>query len=96
MHEALSELGFADLTLVGVAKGPDRKPGQERLFVYGAGAPRIPEAHSPAVVQATPGGFLPQLPLGGLVQTLPVVQSADDAHVARQAPLVPHRNGVQG
>src|SRR6185312_9185281 len=48
VHEALAELGFADLTLVGVAKGPDRKPGQERLFVYGAGAPRIPEAHSPA------------------------------------------------
>jgi len=47
-HEALAELGFADLTLVGVAKGPDRKPGQERLFVYGGGAPRIPEAHSPA------------------------------------------------
>ena len=48
VHDALAELGFADLTLVGVAKGPDRKPGQERLFVYGAGAPRIPEAHSPA------------------------------------------------
>jgi excinuclease ABC subunit C len=48
VHEALAELGFGDLMLVGVAKGPDRKPGQERLFVYGAGAPRIPEAHSPA------------------------------------------------
>jgi excinuclease ABC subunit C len=48
VHDALAELGFADLTLVGVAKGPDRKPGQERLFVYGEGAPRIPEAHSPA------------------------------------------------
>ena len=48
VHEALAELGFGDLMLVGVAKGPDRKPGQERLFVYGAAAPRIPEAHSPA------------------------------------------------
>src|SRR5581483_4393971 len=47
-HEVLTGLGFADLMLVGVAKGPDRKPGQERLFVYGAAAPRIPEAHSPA------------------------------------------------
>ena len=36
----LAELGFGDLTLVGVAKGPDRRPGQERLFVYGAAAPR--------------------------------------------------------
>ena len=48
VHEALAELGFGELMLVGVAKGPDRKPGQERLFVYGAAAPRIPEAHSPA------------------------------------------------
>ncbi|HEV2441904.1 MAG TPA: excinuclease ABC subunit UvrC [Steroidobacteraceae bacterium] len=48
VHEVLAELGFADVTLVGVAKGPDRRPGQERLFVYGAAAPRVPEAHSPA------------------------------------------------
>jgi excinuclease ABC subunit C len=48
VHEALDKLGFGDVTLVGVAKGPDRRPGQERLFVYGAAAPRVPEAHSPA------------------------------------------------
>jgi excinuclease ABC subunit C len=48
VHEVLSGLGFGDITLVGVAKGPDRRPGQERLFVHGATDPRIPEAHSPA------------------------------------------------
>ena len=49
VHEVLAELGFDDdITLVGVAKGPDRRPGQERLFIHGAAAPRIPEAHSPA------------------------------------------------
>ena len=48
VHEVLAELGFADLVLVGVAKGPDRRPGQERLFVYGADAPATPEAHTPA------------------------------------------------
>jgi excinuclease ABC subunit C len=48
VHEALAALGFGDITLVGVAKGPDRKAGQERLFVYGIPEPRIPEAHSPA------------------------------------------------
>jgi excinuclease ABC subunit C len=48
VHEALAELGFGDLTLVGVAKGPDRRPGQERLFVYGAPAAVVPPAHSPA------------------------------------------------
>ena len=49
VHEALQELGFEDLTLVGVAKGPDRRPGQERLFVQGETVPRVLEAHSPAL-----------------------------------------------
>ena len=49
VHGVLSELGFADLTLVGVAKGPDRRPGQERLFVYGAPGAVVLEAHSPAL-----------------------------------------------
>jgi len=48
VHEVLAGLGFGDITLVGVAKGPDRRPGQERLFVYGASDPRIPDAHSPS------------------------------------------------
>jgi excinuclease ABC subunit C len=48
VHEVLAELGFGELALVGVAKGPDRKPGQERLFVYGAGTPIAPAAHAPA------------------------------------------------
>jgi excinuclease ABC subunit C len=49
VHEVLAELGFDDVTLIGVAKGPDRKPGQERLFIQGAAAPRILEPHSPAL-----------------------------------------------
>ena len=48
VHAVLEPLGFGDLTLVGVAKGPDRRPGQERLFVQGIPEPRIPDAHSPA------------------------------------------------
>jgi len=48
VHQELETLGFGDMTLVGVAKGPDRKAGQERLFVYGVPDPHIPEAHSPA------------------------------------------------
>jgi excinuclease ABC subunit C len=48
VHEVLTGLGFGDITLVGVAKGPDRRPGQERLFVHGVSDARIPEAHSPA------------------------------------------------
>jgi excinuclease ABC subunit C len=48
VHAVLAELGFGDLALVGVAKGPERKAGQERLFIYGADAPVQPEAHGPA------------------------------------------------
>jgi excinuclease ABC subunit C len=48
VHEVLAGLGFAELALVGVAKGPDRRPGQERLFVYGAQSAITPEPHGPA------------------------------------------------
>src|SRR5262249_2064285 len=48
VHGVLTEVGLADLALVGVAKGPDRRPGQERLFVYGANAPVVPVPHGPA------------------------------------------------
>jgi excinuclease ABC subunit C len=48
VHAVLSELGFGDLALVGVAKGPDRRPGQERLYVYGALQPISIEAHGAA------------------------------------------------
>jgi excinuclease ABC subunit C len=51
VHAELEQLGFADLTLVGVAKGPDRRPGQERLFVHGkdGGAPIVPGPESQAL-----------------------------------------------
>jgi excinuclease ABC subunit C len=49
VRDVLAELGFADLTLVGVAKGADRRPGQERLFVYGEDSPRVLDPASPAL-----------------------------------------------
>lgn len=49
VRAVLVELGFDDITVIGVAKGPDRRPGQERLFVHGAAAPRILEPHSAAL-----------------------------------------------
>jgi excinuclease ABC subunit C len=39
--EALEELGIAGITLIGVAKGPDRRVGQEQLFLLGRDAPTI-------------------------------------------------------
>jgi excinuclease ABC subunit C len=49
VHGELAELGFASLKLVGVAKGPDRRPGQERLFVHGSPTPLAPGADSQAL-----------------------------------------------
>jgi excinuclease ABC subunit C len=48
VHAVLAELGFADLTLVGVAKGHERRAGQERLFIYGLERAVVPPAHGPA------------------------------------------------
>ncbi|MBF0255464.1 MAG: excinuclease ABC subunit UvrC [Gammaproteobacteria bacterium] len=47
--EVMQELGISDLLLVGVAKGADRKPGLERLFLWGDEAATILPADSPAL-----------------------------------------------
>jgi excinuclease ABC subunit C len=49
VYAELEPLGFAGLMLVGVAKGPDRRPGQERLIVHGADAAIVPGPDSPAL-----------------------------------------------
>jgi excinuclease ABC subunit C len=52
VYGELAALGFADLKLVGVAKGPDRRPGQERLFVHGRpddAPPIVPGPDAPAL-----------------------------------------------
>ena len=48
VHSVLAPLGFEDVTLIGVAKGAERRPGQERLFVFGSSVPLMLEPHSPA------------------------------------------------
>jgi excinuclease ABC subunit C len=48
VHAELAALGFGALKLVGVAKGPDRRVGQERLVVYDAGT-IAPGPDSPAL-----------------------------------------------
>jgi excinuclease ABC subunit C len=47
--EALAAAGAAPAVVVGVAKGADRRPGQERLFLAGQDAPLILAAGSPAL-----------------------------------------------
>ncbi|NOX76219.1 MAG: excinuclease ABC subunit UvrC [Gammaproteobacteria bacterium] len=45
----LEELQVDGVLLLGVAKGPDRKPGQEMLFLSGQKVPRILPSDSPAL-----------------------------------------------
>ncbi len=47
--EVLSEMGINDLLILGVAKGADRKPGMETLFLLGEQRPLILPANSPAL-----------------------------------------------
>ncbi len=45
----LEELAVSGVVLIGVAKGADRKPGMEQLFLFGRDAPIILPASSPAL-----------------------------------------------
>jgi excinuclease ABC subunit C len=49
VYAELEQLGFGSQKLVGVAKGPDRKAGQERLFVHGEDTPIVPGPDSQAL-----------------------------------------------
>ena len=49
VSRALQELGLHGLNLVGVSKGPDRRPGTERLWLLGREAPVILPSDSPAM-----------------------------------------------
>ena len=49
VHEALQEVGLMPL-LIGIAKGPDRKPGMEQLFLYGRETPIMLPSDSPALL----------------------------------------------
>ena len=48
-RSVLDELGIDGVALLGVAKGPERKPGRETLFLSPQGAPIILPADSPAL-----------------------------------------------
>lgn len=47
--DVLDELAVVGVQLVGVAKGPDRRPGMEQLFLFGKESPIILPADSPAL-----------------------------------------------
>jgi excinuclease ABC subunit C len=49
VHDSLQDLGISGLTLLGVAKGVERKAGMEQLFLLGRRAPIILPADSPAL-----------------------------------------------
>ena len=47
--QILADLGVDNLLLLGVAKGPDRRPGMEQLFLLGSSTPLILPADSQAL-----------------------------------------------
>jgi excinuclease ABC subunit C len=49
VREVLQELAVAGVTLVGVSKGPDRRPGTEQLWLSGQNTAVILPAESPAM-----------------------------------------------
>jgi excinuclease ABC subunit C len=49
VDKALQEVGIAGVRLVGVSKGPDRRPGTEQLWLLGQGVPVILPGDSPAM-----------------------------------------------
>ncbi len=51
--QVLRELGVGGITLIGVAKGPDRRPGQEQLFLVGRDTPAVlpPDSHGLHLIQ---------------------------------------------
>ena len=49
VHPVLQELGFASLVLLGVSKGADRRPGQERLHRPGSPIAMVLPADAPAL-----------------------------------------------
>ncbi len=49
VHAVLQDLGISGLTLIGVAKGADRKAGMETLFLLGRSTPIILPTDSPAL-----------------------------------------------
>jgi excinuclease ABC subunit C len=49
VHQALQELAISGVTLVGVSKGPDRRPGTERLWLFDHSTAVILPPSSPAM-----------------------------------------------
>lgn len=49
VEDALQELAVSGVTLVGVSKGPDRRPGTEQLWLSGGSTAAILPADSPAM-----------------------------------------------
>jgi excinuclease ABC subunit C len=47
---ALTEVGMTNIRIIGIAKGPDRKPGMEVLIPAQSGPPFMLPSHSPALL----------------------------------------------
>lgn len=101
--EILAGLGIGDVLLLGVAKGPDRRPGMEQLFLLGQERPLILPAHSPALHliqqirdEAHRFAISGHRQRRGKAKTRSVLEDIEGIGPKRRQSLLRHFGGLQG
>ena len=102
-HEVLQQLGVSGVLLLGVAKGPDRRPGMEQLFLLGRNTPLILRADSPALHlvqqirdEAHRFAITGHRQRRGKAKTRSVLEDIDGIGPKRRARLLKQFGGLQG
>jgi excinuclease ABC subunit C len=101
--EIIGELGVADVLLLGVAKGPDRRPGMEQLFLLGRKQPLIlpPDSQALHLVQqirdeAHRFAITGHRQRRGKAKTRSVLEDISGIGPKRRARLLKQFGGLQG
>jgi excinuclease ABC subunit C len=99
----LAELGVDGVQLLGVAKGPDRRPGMEQLFLLGSNTPLILPADSQALHlvqqirdEAHRFAITGHRQRRGKARTRSVLEDIDGIGPKRRARLLQQFGGLQG
>lgn len=99
----LQELGIADVLIVGVAKGPARKPGQEALILADSDAERRLPADSPALHliqtirdEAHRFAITGHRQRRGKARTTSALEEIEGIGAQKRRTLIQHFGGLQG
>jgi excinuclease ABC subunit C len=102
-HEVLSEAGVSGVLLVGVAKGAERRPGLEQLFLLQQEHPLILDPHSPALHlvqqirdEAHRFAITGHRARRGKARTRPVLEEIPGIGAKRRQRLLKQFGGLQG